>query len=152
MTKLLDGVGDVADHLQGQAGIDADGVSPGRPGYADRVAVTSTRSTPQYRSRPGRLAVVVEDLTALHGPTGGVVELPHRLLWRPDRSVDLRQPWQLRLMYEAVLTEAVRVDELCTWLDAETLVRVWSELYLPQGVRRAWEERHLVLRGLRAAA
>jgi hypothetical protein len=94
----------------------------------------------------------VDDLTVLHGPTDGVVELPHRLLWRPDRSVDLGQLWQVRLMYEAVLTEAVRVDELCEWLDTATLMRVWGELYLRRGVRRAWEERHPVLRGLRAAA
>jgi hypothetical protein len=96
--------------------------------------------------------VVVDDLTALHGPTEGVVELPHRLLWRPDRSVDLRQPWQVRLMYEVVLTEAVRTAELCEWLDAATLIKVWNELYLPRGVRLAWEDRHPVLRRLRAAA
>jgi hypothetical protein len=97
------------------------------------------------------LAVVVDDLSALYGPTEGVVELSHRLLWRPDRSVDLRQPWQVRSMYEVVLTEAVRVEELYEWLDAATLIRVWDELYLPRGVRRAWEDRHPVLRGLRAA-
>ncbi len=96
--------------------------------------------------------MVVRDLSDLHGPTGGIVTLPHRLLWRPDRSVDLDQPWQLAAMYETVLTEAVRVDELCDWLDGPTLVRLWSELYLPRGVRRAWEDRHPGLRRLRAAA
>ena len=88
--------------------------------------------------------MVVDDLAKLHGPTEGRVELPHRLLWRPDRSVDPGQPWQVRLMYEAVLTEAVRVDELCAWLDGTTLVRLWNDLYLPRGVRRSWEERHPV--------
>jgi hypothetical protein len=96
--------------------------------------------------------VVVDDLAMLHGPTDGRVELPHRLLWRPDRSVDLDQPWQVRLMYETVLTEAVRAEELCAWLDATTLVRMWHDLYLPRGVRRSWEERHPVLAQLRAAA
>jgi hypothetical protein len=96
--------------------------------------------------------VVVDDLTALRGPTDGVVELPHRLLWRSERSVDLGQPWQVRLMCEAVLTEAVRVGELADWLDAATLIQVWRELYLPRGVRRAWEDHHPVLRELRAAA
>jgi hypothetical protein len=96
--------------------------------------------------------VVVDDLTTLRGPTDGVVELPHRLLWRPDRTVDLSQPWQVRLMYEAVLTEAVTVGELTAWLDAGTLVRLWDQLYLPRGVRRAWEERHPALRSARAAA
>jgi hypothetical protein len=96
--------------------------------------------------------VVVGDLSMLHGPRSGVVQLPHRLLWRPQRSVNLDERWQLTMAYEAVLVEAVRVDELCDWLDAATLIQVWGELYLPRGVRRAWEERHPVLRGLRAAA
>jgi hypothetical protein len=56
------------------------------------------------------------------------------------------------MVYETVLTEAVRVDELCAWLDGQTLIRVWDQLYLPRGVRRAWEERHPALRRLRAAA
>lgn len=96
--------------------------------------------------------MVVDDLTALRGPTSGVVELPHRLLWRPDRSVDLDQGWALNALYETVLTEAVRVDELCAWLDGPTLIRVWNDLYLPRGVRRAWEDRHPALRRLSAAA
>jgi hypothetical protein len=116
------------------------------------VGAVSSRTTPPYQSRPGRLAVVVDDLSALRGPTSGVVELPHRLLWRADRSVDLSQPWQVSAMYEIVLSEAVRVDELCAWLDGATLIRLWNELYLPRGVRRAWEDRHQVLRGLRTAA
>jgi hypothetical protein len=96
--------------------------------------------------------VVADDLAALRGPTSGAVELPHRLLWRPDRRVDLDQEWALNSLYEIVLTEAVQVDELCAWLDGPTLVRVWNELYLPRGVRHAWEDRHPVLRRIAAAA
>ena len=110
------------------------------------------RPAPPYQSRPGRCALVVDDLAALRGPTGGVVALPHRLLWRPDRTVDLDQPWQLAAMYETVLVEAVRPDELCAWLDGPTLVRLWPQLYLPRGVRRAWQERHPELGRLVAAA
>jgi hypothetical protein len=84
-----------------------------------------------------RVPVFVDDLATLSGPTGGVIGLPHRLLWRPDRTVDLDQPWQVRLMYEAVLTEAARI---------------WDQLYLPRGVRQAWEDRHPALRSARAAA
>jgi hypothetical protein len=116
------------------------------------VTVVSTRGEQPYQSRQGRFAVVVDDLSSLAGPTGGVVELPHRLLWRAERVVNLDEPWQLRSMYEIVLVEAVRVDELCTWLGDAALVRVWNDLYLPRGVRRAWEQRHPVLSGLRAAA
>ncbi|MFI2270538.1 hypothetical protein, partial [Micromonospora aurantiaca (nom. illeg.)] len=104
------------------------------------------RTARPYQSRPGRAAVVVDDLSTLRGPTSGVVELPHRLLWRPDRSIDLSESWQLAAMYEVVLVEAVRVDELRDWLDRATLVRLWGELYLPRGVRRAWEDVHPALR------
>jgi hypothetical protein len=71
------------------------------------VGAVSSHTPPPYQSRPGRFAVVVDDLSDLRGPTSGVVELPHRLLWRADRSVDLGRPWQLSAMYEIVLCEAV---------------------------------------------
>ncbi|MDG4830916.1 hypothetical protein O7627_16600 [Solwaraspora sp. WMMD1047] len=116
------------------------------------MATVTQRTASPYRSRPGRLAVVVDDLAELVGPTHGLIELPHRLLWRPDRVVDLDQSWQLRSTYETVLTEAIRADELRAWLDRVTLIRVWDELYLPRGVRRAWEERHHVLRRLPTVA
>ncbi|WP_422741685.1 hypothetical protein ACN27B_24950 [Micromonospora sp. WMMD754] len=105
-----------------------------------------------HEARPGRRPAVVADLGELRGPTTGVVELPHRLFWQPDRHVDLDRPGLLTWMYETVLTEAVRSDELRTWLHGPTLVRLWPQLYLPRGVRHAWEERHPVLRSQEAAA
>jgi hypothetical protein len=99
-----------------------------------------------YEARPGRRAVVVDDLSGLHGPVTGVVELPHRLFWQPSRRVDIGKPALLSWMYETVLREAATVDELRAWLDGDTLVRLWPELFLPAGVRAAWEERHPVLR------
>jgi len=45
-----------------------------------------------------------------------------------------------------VLREAIQVDEIRDWLDGPTLVRLWSQLYLPRGVRRDWESRHAALR------
>ncbi|WP_406044635.1 hypothetical protein OG799_09255 [Micromonospora sp. NBC_00898] len=105
-----------------------------------------------YYARPGRPAVVVADLAQLRGPTSGVVELPHRLFWQPDRHVDLDAPGLLAWMYETVLTEAVQPDELRAWLHGPTLIRLWSQLYLPRGVRRAWEERHPVLHARDIAA
>jgi hypothetical protein len=74
-------------------------------------------SRPPYQARPGRRAVVAADLTELHGPTSGVVELPNRLFWQPDRHVDLDKPALLEWMYETVLREAVSIEELRTWLD-----------------------------------
>ncbi|MGW5667705.1 hypothetical protein [Micromonospora sp. NPDC003776] len=105
-----------------------------------------------YEGRPGRRAVVVADLDQMRGPTSGVIELPHRLFWQPDRHVNLDAPGLLAWMYETVLTEAVHPDELHTWLHGPTLVRLWSQLYLPRGVRRAWEDRHPVLRSRGVAA
>lgn len=82
-------------------------------------------------------------------PDHGVVELPQRLMWSPDRTFDLDDPDQLRWMYENVLREAIGTEELRRWLNAGLLVRVWRSLNLPRGVRQAWEARHP---GLRPAA
>jgi len=108
----------------------------------------------RHQSRPGRLALVAADLDDLRGPTGGIVELPHRLIWQapPLRRFDLDDPYQLCRMYEIVLREAVRADELRAWLEGPTLHRLWLDLYLPRGVRQAWEERHPELARLRSAA
>ncbi len=117
---------------------------------------TRIRRSPraQYQARPGRRAVVAPSLTELdlHGPVTGTVELPHRLFWQPDRHVDLDAPGLLTWMYETVLREAASVEELRTWLHGPTLVRLWPDLYLPAGVRQAWEERHPVLRAHAATA
>jgi hypothetical protein len=90
---------------------------------------------------------VAASLEDLRGPTEGTVQLPIWLFWSsPDRTFDLGKPFMLRSMYETVLREASRVEDLCAFLDGETLAAVWPELYLPKGVREAWQERHPVLR------
>jgi hypothetical protein len=111
-----------------------------------------SRRRVSHEARPGRGAVVAADLTQLRGPTSGVVELPHRLFWQPDRHVDLDKPALLAWMYETVLREATTVEELRTWLDAATLIRLWPDLFVPVGIRMAWENRHPALRRLAAAA
>jgi len=115
------------------------------------MARDDRRRRDPYQARPGRRAVTVPDLAELHGPTSGMVELPHRLFWQPDRHVNLDRPALLSWMYETVLREATTVEELRTWLDGPTLVRLWNDLFVPRGVRLAWEERHPSLRA-RAAA
>jgi len=89
---------------------------------------------------------VAGTVAELTGPTRGLVELPLRLWWGPRNSFDLEQPTMLAWMYENVLREAIRVEELRAYLHGETLVRVWPELNLPRGVRAAWEARHPRLR------
>jgi len=106
-----------------------------------------------HQARPGRAALVAGSLADLRGPARGVVELPLRLFWSaPGHAFDLDQPSMRQAMYEAVLREASRPDDLTGYLNGELLVAVWPELFLPKGLRRAWEERHPALRAARLAA
>jgi hypothetical protein len=97
-------------------------------------------------ARPGRAAVVVADLAELAGPTTGLVTLPNRLFWQPEHRFDLDDEPSLIWMYETVLREAARTAELRTWLDGPTLIRLWPALFVPRGVRAAWESLHASLR------
>jgi DNA invertase Pin-like site-specific DNA recombinase len=100
-----------------------------------------------YQARPGRPALVIDDLADLRGPVTGLIELPLRLFWSlPDHRFDLDEPDLRRWYYETVLREATRPGDLAAYLDGETLVGLWPELYLPKGVRRGWEEQHQALR------
>lgn len=92
-------------------------------------------------------------LADLRGPVEGMVELPVRLFWSSrDRSFDLGDPDMARCLYETVLREATGLDDLAAYLDGGMLVRIWPRLFLPKGVRRAWEDRHPVLLAARLAA
>jgi len=111
------------------------------------VTARSDAPRARYQSRPGRSAVVAVSLSDLRGPAEGTVELPLRLFWSsPDRTFDLSVPFMLKSMYEIVLGEASRPEDLATYLEGDTLIALWPQLYLPKGVRRAWEDRHPVLR------
>jgi hypothetical protein len=114
------------------------------PRYPQAVDVVPVAAGRRRESRPGRRALVVRSLVELTGPTAGVAELPHRMIWQEPRHrrFDLDDPYQLCRVYEIVLREAIRLDELRTWLDAVTLQRIWPDLYLPRGVRQVWEERY----------
>jgi hypothetical protein len=106
----------------------------------------------QYQARPGRRALVVTVLASLRGPMQGTVELPLWLYWSgPSPAFDLGKPFMRRWLYEIVLREASQAEDLTSYLAAGTLIAVWPELYLPRGVRRAWEEHHSVLRAAAAA-
>jgi hypothetical protein len=98
-----------------------------------------------HLARPHRPVLVAGTLHELSGPSTGRVELPLRLWWNPNRFFDLDRADTLKWMYENVLREAVRIEELRTYLHGPTLIRVWPELNLPRGVRAAWEARHRAL-------
>lgn len=106
----------------------------------------------RFQARPGRRAIVVTDLAALRGPVSGTVRLPLWLYWSgPSPAFDLGEPYLRRWLYEIVLREAASSEDLTSYLDGGTLTALWPELYLPRGVRQAWEELHPALRAARAA-
>jgi hypothetical protein len=82
-----------------------------------------------------------------------MVTLPLWLFWSsPDHSFDLGDPDMRRWFYQTVLREAGSLEDLTTYLDGGTLITLWPDLYLPEGVRRAWEDQHPALRASAAAA
>jgi DNA invertase Pin-like site-specific DNA recombinase len=123
------------------APVELDGYAPGRPGG------TGGAHLAPYQARPGRRALVIDDLGDLRGPATGSVKLPLRLFWSlPDHWFDLGDPDMRRWYYQTVLREASRAEDLTTHLDGATLASLWPGLFLPKGVRRAWDERHPSLR------
>jgi hypothetical protein len=100
-----------------------------------------------YQARPGRRVLVALDLADLHGPVTGTVELPLRLFWSgAGRTFDVGDPGTRQWLYETVLQEASRPEDLTAFLDGPALVALWPRLFVPRGVRRAWEDEHPVLR------
>ena len=117
----------------------------------DAAQATAVRT--HYQGRPGRRAIVITDLADLRGPAHGTVTLPLRLYWSgPSPAFDLDDTDLCRWLYEIVLREAADPEELTTYLNGDKLVEVWPRLFLPKGVRRAWEEHHPVLRAAAASA
>jgi hypothetical protein len=87
-----------------------------------------------YPDPPARLA----DLT---GPTEGLIELPITIDWGPKRVYDIGREGDRRIVYERVLREAATTDQIAQYVNGAGLVAVWSRLFLPQRIRRVWEER-----------
>lgn len=109
--------------------------------------MTAVQAAP-HEARPGRAALVALDLAELRGPVTGTVELPIWLFWSgPDdsREFDLGEPGILAWVYEMVLREATRSEDLALYLNGAMLAGIWPDLWLPAGVRQAWEEHHPAL-------
>jgi len=114
--------------------------------------ITADAATRRHQSRPGRRTVVVPSLADLRGPAAGTVALPIWLFWgNPDHTFDLADKDMRRWLYQTVLREAGQPEDLATYLDGDTLVALWPELFLPPGVRQAWEDEHPALRAAAAA-
>jgi len=71
--------------------------------------------------------------------------LPIWLFWQPNRTFDLGDAAIRRWVYQIVLREASRPEDLTEYLNREVLTELWPDLTLPRGVRRAWEELHPAL-------
>jgi hypothetical protein len=123
-------------------------------GYPVRMdaAQAAVRVAP-YQARPGWRVLVALNLADLQGPVTGMIELPLRLHWSgAGRTFDLGDPGTRQWVYETVLQEAARPEDLTALLDGETLVALWPKLFVPKGVRQAWEDEHPVLRTAAPAA
>lgn len=88
-----------------------------------------------------RQYAVPENLTDLHGPTSGQVTLDRSLDWSGDSTYDLDDPGDLQVMYQTVLNQAATGSDLCRWLDADILRRLWPSLWLPASLRLLWQTR-----------
>lgn len=87
-----------------------------------------------------------ESLDDLKGPVGGVVELPHTVLWAPGGGcIDLDAEGGVSLAYRAVLAEGTVADQVAV-VNRDRLVAMWPELLLPRRVRQLWEARFPELR------
>jgi hypothetical protein len=88
---------------------------------------------------------VAESLDLLHGPSSGTVRLPSHLDWSGNAEYDLDAPGRVVDLYRAVLIEAASPQDLCAYLDAGMLRRLWALMWLPATLRRAWDLRFPVL-------
>jgi hypothetical protein len=110
--------------------------------YSLGMAATQTGPPPtRHESRPGRPVVVADSLADLQGPTTGTVELPIWLFWHPDRAFDLDETGMLAWVYQIVLREASSPLDLA-YLNGAALTALWPDLFLPKGVRQAWQEQY----------
>lgn len=113
------------------------GLKPGR-----NRSMTEPGAWPKLPSRwAGVAAKLPETLDYLHGPSGGVVELPADLAWSGDRSFDLGDMQQRYLYQMTVLTAAVTREHYTRWLNADLLRSDWPRLRLPRQLRGAWHDR-----------
>ena len=86
---------------------------------------------------------MVSDVASLRGLVPGHGQAAAAaVLERPQPGLRPTGPGQRRWLYQIVLREASRPEDLTGYLDRDTLIAVWPELHLPKGVRQAWEEHH----------
>lgn len=102
---------------------------------------------PTARVRP---PAIPDDLGRLERRiTRGRVRLPTSVRWSgPEVSYDLADRDDRRRVYEQVLREGT-VDDVVRYVELDELIALWSDLYLPDNVRREWAARLADHRGVR---
>jgi len=109
----------------------------------DCMETADSREAPTAGYR--RPYAVPERLDLLRGPSSGTVRLPSHLDWSGNAVYDLDAPGRIVDLYRAVLIEAASPQDLYAYLNDGVLRRLWSLLWLPAQLRKAWEQRFPVL-------
>ena len=81
-----------------------------------------------------------------------MVRLPRHLAWSGSAVYDLDAPGRVVDLYRTVIIEATSPDDLHAYLNAGTLKRLWSYLWLPPVVRQTWQSRFADLAAIDALA
>ena len=101
-----------------------------------------TGAVPDVQTYGERRPYAVPDrLADLTGPASGHVVLPPELGWTGRTDYDLDDPADAAVLYERVLVDAVRTQDVTRLLNAGQLLLLWSRLFLPTRVRHLWESR-----------
>ena len=101
-----------------------------------------TGAVPDVQTYGERRPYAVPDrLADLTGPASGHLVLPPELGWTGRTDYDLDDPADAAVLYERVLVDAVRTQDVTRLLNAGRLRLLWSRLFLPTRVRHLWETR-----------
>ena len=65
------------------------------------------------------------------------VRLPTSVFWSGQRDLDLTNDDELRIAYEAVMSNG-SADDILAVIDRDTLLRIFDNMYLPPATRTAW--------------
>jgi excisionase family DNA binding protein len=131
---------DLRDFGQSRSIQVADQILASAIGHAVHREAPSAQTISEKSYGDRRPYVVVDDLHSLRAPTKGVVTLPISLDWGPDPTYNMADAQDRQTMYERVLSEALHVEQLQTFLNEELLVELWSQMWLSPRIRTAWEE------------
>ena len=98
----------------------------------------ATTRTPTLGPASRQVAVPADLRDASVPNAHGRVQLPLHICWSgPPVTYDLDDRADRARVYEQVLREGTEED-VCFYVDADSLLELWDELVLPPAVRQAW--------------